>query len=955
MAAAQDLVCLLSAAHAPGPQMREASEQLRLAEQQAGFGVALLRLLQSDAAGLEIRQAGGIYFKNYVKRHWCVEHGPISADDRGLIKEGILALTVQAPRPVQIQLCAAVEEIASFDFPADWQGLLPEISRLLASPGGTAARRAAMEAAHSAFLRFRSGIRGGEATRESRSCAEAFGPAHLEVWRASCEAVISGSAIGEELALQIELLRALVCVLYDLTFLALPNFAAEHLELYIQGSMALLRYTDGAPAPSADQPPTSLEILKSNVCGTLNLYASRYNEQLQPYVAHCVKAAWDLLKQEPREAVATSAMGLFTAIAMTEWQASPFEDHAALQAILDVVLPNLRLQPSDLELLQEDPREFVARDVEGADQETRRRSAIELLRAMRRHHDVKVSEVVVAYTSQLLEQAKVASPDQATLCKDACMHLVMSLAGCISPKNNNGHNIGIIEQFFNSQVAPELNAEPVTDKVVLRASCLKFVTVLRAQIPAHCVLGVLPAVSRHILAENPVVHTYAAVCVNVLTTVTDPVPGSKRKPRYDPQQVYPVLCQMVLPMLRILLEGRGIPRNEHLARSLVAVLSFLEGLAAEVALPALQLLVQLAAAATGAQSPEYSHDIFECIAVVLKTLVPAKTEEVEAALLPCLGAIWERRDEDFLPYCFQVLALLLDLTPLQAMKPFHAELLGRVLTEDLWRARGNVPALVRLLRSYFAKHQAFVGILSTNMQAIFERFHLCLGHRKLGYCSFSLLGAVFRFLPFDLYRQYFPTALSLICARLQAKKELDLEKEFAIALSIFAHVHEDPATLPAAFEQMQPGTFPRFLTQVWLPGAKRVMLLQRRKICIFGMVKLMAYREVCENKELLGACCEGLAGLIRFRNAGLMALLASVLPFRPGGGLDGPQEGQEFEVPFSRLQHAELGPPGAFWDPLPEIQDVATGLAAIKAALLPLKPKLLDLGEASKPLLEALG
>jgi len=285
------------------------------------------------------------------------------------------------------------------------------------------------------------------------------------------------------------------------------------------------------------------------------------------------------------------------------------------------------------------------------------------------------------------------------------------------------------------------------------------------------------------------------------------------------------------------------------------------------------------------------------------------------------------------------------------VKPFYADLFKQMFATDLWRAPGNVPALLRLLRAYFVKHQAFSGLIAEGAQLIFERFQFTLGHRKLGHSAFTLLSAVFKYLPFDLYRQYFQPALALSCSRLQAQKSSDLEKELAISLFIFLHVHEDQSTLPAAFEQIQPGMFANFLLKVWLPAAKRAFLLQRRKICMFGLTKLMHYREIRENKELLAACCQSLAGLIR-RRGGLLDWAAAFLPLKLHG--DEPQAGEEFEVPFSRLQSAELGAPGSHWDPLPEVQDASASLNVVRAALAPLQPAILELGQAAQPLIEAL-
>lgn len=305
-------------------------------------------------------------------------------------------------------------------------------------------------------------------------------------------------------------------------------------------------------------------------------------------------------------------------------------------------------------------------------------------------------------------------------------------------------------------------------------------------------------------------------------------------------------------------------------------------------------------------------------------------------LLPVLGHIWERNVDELMPYCLQVLGLMLDMTPTPALG-VYAGLLPRALAEDLWRSPGNVAGIVRLLRAYFGKHAIFSDVLSSNMQTIFERFHFALGHKSLGVFAFSLLNAILKLLPPAMYQQYFQTALALIFQRLQGRRSPDLERECLVSLSLFAHMQEDPAALPRVLAQIQPDLFLTFFEKIWLASVTKVMLLSRRKVCLVGLAKLMTYPEIHRNPPLLFACCKQLAELLKWRSAGLLCWLEIMIPSMVSKR---PEEGEEYEPKFSRLHHVELGTAkqvSGIWDLMPEIQEKAQVLVVVRALLTPIR------------------
>ena len=62
-----------------------------------------------------------------------------------------------------------------------------------------------------------------------------------------------------------------------------------------------------------------------------------------------------------------------------------------------VVIPNLSLREQDVERFEDEPIEFIRQDLEGADDDTRRRAATNFLRTLMEQFEQLVTGVVVRY------------------------------------------------------------------------------------------------------------------------------------------------------------------------------------------------------------------------------------------------------------------------------------------------------------------------------------------------------------------------------------------------------------------------------------------------------------------------------------------------------------------------------------------------------------------------------
>jgi len=917
--------------------MQAATQKLRHAESSPGFGLMLLQLLREASVDAGTRQAGAIYFKNYIRRQWTVEAagGGVAPSDRQAIKQHLLSLMLQAPKLVQVQLAAGLEEISITDYPGDWQSLLPEIVQHLKTSQDMTVLKGTMETAHTVFLKFRSQKRSPDLLKEIKYTVDGFQETHLAVFKAACERILGGSLPTDQLTLHMELIKATVGAFFSLNVVDLPEFFEDHREDYFKGFLGLLKYQSPAVTGAADQPGL-LEQVKASICECFTLFTDKYQEEFAPFLLPCVKDVWELLvsldQQEKNDQLAARGIGFLSSAAATQWPQSPFEDPNVLSGICEkVVFPNIVLRDSDAEMFEDNPAEYVRRDLEGADQETRRRSSMDLVKAMGKWHEAKVTEILVGYVKALIDQARQVEPKRAERFKDACIYLCIALAVRGQTRKegvtvvNPNVNVG---EFFANLVLPELNSpEPLTQKCLVRASCLKFVAVFRNQLAREQVGLVLQSICKLVASPSPVVHTYAANCLELLISVRDKSAQGQVALRYDAASMRPSLLQVVDPILQTIASMKGIEMNEYLMRTVARIFTFLKQQGAEAGLATLRPLATiLVAVSANPSNPMFNHNLFEAIASIVKVCAPMQPDAVENALLPSLGQILERNVADFLPYTFQTLGLLLDASP--SAKPMYQDLFARLLTAELWRAQANVPGLVRLLRAYFMKHTIFAELLRTHLQAILERFQFILCNRKTESSAFDLLNAMYMHLPLELYGQHLKTLLTVLLTRLQSGKSAKLHRDFVVSCSLFMHRSSNGTALSQTLHEIQPGLLTNLLTNIWAPVLKMTLRLDERKICVMGLAKIMAVDEVRQNPQSLNLCCAGLVHLLGLMPSASVAVAEEsddedLLPRDGGAGL-------EFEVSFSKLQNTDL--PGASSGLAPDIPDMHT---AAKAVLRP--------------------
>ena len=147
-----------------------------------------------------------------------------------------------------------------------------------------------------------------------------------------------------------------------------------------------------------DDEPGVLEELKSQICDNIGLYAHKYEEEFQPYMQQFVTAVWNLLlatgPQTKFDLLVSNAIQFLASVADRPHYKALFEDPAVLGSICEkVIVPNMEMRECDVELFEDNPEEFIRRDLEGSDMDTRRRTACDLVKGLCRHFEEKITGI----------------------------------------------------------------------------------------------------------------------------------------------------------------------------------------------------------------------------------------------------------------------------------------------------------------------------------------------------------------------------------------------------------------------------------------------------------------------------------------------------------------------------------------------------------------------------------
>ncbi|KAH8916133.1 hypothetical protein BT69DRAFT_1340540 [Atractiella rhizophila] len=166
----------------------------------------------------------------------------------------------------------------------------------------------------------------------------------------------------------------------------------------------------------------------------------------------------------------------------------------------------------------------------------------------------------------------------------------------------------------------------------------------------------------------------------------------------------------------------------------------------------LQRLVKIVAVISkNPSNPKFSHYSFESISILIRFVVPANPESLgqfEEALLGAgapFHSILHEEVWEFVPFVFQIVCQLLDLHK-DTIPEFYQTLLPPILQVTLWEQRGNIPALVRLVKTFILREPNAI-VANNQLEPVLGIFRSLIANKLNDQYGLDLLEAIFRSIP----------------------------------------------------------------------------------------------------------------------------------------------------------------------------------------------------------------
>ncbi|XP_018563409.1 exportin-2 [Anoplophora glabripennis] len=830
---------------------RPAEKFLEGVEVNQNYPLLLLNLVHKPEVDMTIRVAGAVAFKNYIKRNWPVEEDQpdrIHKSDRDAIKNLIVTLMLTSPESIQKQLSDAISIIGKTDFPLKWPELITQMVEKF-STGDFNVINGVLRTAHSLFKKYRYEFKSNELWTEIKYVLEKLAQPLTDLLSATMN-------LAETHANDVNALKViygslvLICkVFYSLNFQDLPEFFEDNMQVWMTNFHTMLTADVKSLQNTDSEEAGIMEQLKSQVCDNIALYAQKYDEEFRPYLPQFVTDVWSLLIAtglEPKyDLLVSNALQFLSSVAERNHYRSLFEDNTVLSGICEkVIIPNMEFRVSDEELFEDNPEEYTRRDIEGSDVDTRRRAACDLVNTLSQNFEARIMEIFGQYLQVMLGKYT-EDPKNHWRSKDAALYLVTSL---VSRGSTQKHGVTQtsqlvdITQFCRQQILPEMERPDVNELPVLKADAIKYVMTFRTVLPSELVVATMPQLIRHLSSESAVVHTYAACALEKILIMKD----SNNQLIVSGAQLQPIAGDLLSNLFAVL-ERPVSEENEYVMKAMMRTFCTLQERVIPFLSAALPKLTQkLQAVAKNPSKPHFNHYLFESFSLAIRIVCntnPAAVTSFEDILFPIFQGILQQDIQEFIPYVFQILSLLMENTPPGAVPEPYMQLLPCLLAPVLWERPANISPLVRLL-SAFATQAAPQIVAQDKLGGFLGVFQKLIASKSNDHEGFHLMQSMVQNFPTEALVPYQKQIFFLLFQRLSSSKTTKYVINLIVFFCLYV-VKYSANELVVTIDGIQAQMFGMVLEKLLISELQKVAGTIERKIVACGITKLL-----CECPEM---------------------------------------------------------------------------------------------------------
>ncbi|KAL8771323.1 MAG: hypothetical protein Q9209_003228 [Squamulea sp. 1 TL-2023] len=869
----QSLATTLEASLDPNKN-KQAETALLQEQKKPGFSLSLLSIVASDAYSSTTRLASALYFKNHIRRYWTDENGvyKLPQDEVISIKRELIGLMISVPANIQYQLGDAVGVIADSDFWRRWDTLVDDlVSRL--TPDNARVNNGVLQVAHSIFKRWRPLYRSDELFTEVNHVLGKFGDPFVQLLGRTDQLIEQNKNERSALSQYFSTLNLMMKLLYDLSVQDLPPIFEDNMQSLTSLLQKYLIYDNPLLHTDGDGDSGPLEFVKSGIFEVLVLYTQKYEDAFGPFVEQFIGSSWNLLTttglETKNDILVSKALQFLTSVTRLSQHARAFNNEDTMSQVIErVVLPNLSLRDVDMEMFEDEPIEFIRRDLEGSDSDTRRRAATDFLQQLLAQFQKPVTDVVLRYVNHYLSDYS-KNPTANWKSKDTAVYLFSSIAAKGAVTTSQGvksvNELVNVIDFFQANVATDLMSDSDVESI-LKVDAIKYLYMFRSQITRDQWRDAFPLVVKHLGSPEYVVYTYAAIALERVLALVD---HSKRS-FINSADVSPLSAQLLQHLFQLIErdpEPAKLQENEFLMRCVMRVVIVIRDGVVPVTDNVLEHFTKITQIiSSNPANPRYYYYHFEALGAFIRFAARSQPEKFENGLYPVFLNVLENDVHEFIPYVFQLFAALLEANPSGSLTAYYTSLVQPILSPHFWSSKGNVPALVRLLSSSIARGASQIAE-SKQLEPILAIFQNLITSKVNETYGFELLESIMAHFAPSIIEPYFVTILQLLFTRLQNSKTETFASRF-VRLYHFISSRIDSGFGADWFishaNQVQDGIYVQLYLTIILPDTQKLARPLDRKIAVISLCKTLtnsiAFAE--KYKKGWGFTCETLLKLL---------------------------------------------------------------------------------------------
>lgn len=437
----------------------------------------------------------------------------------------------------------------------------------------------------------------------------------------------------------VEVLNLLVKLFYDLSCQDLPPIFEENLAAVTSLLHKYLTYDNPLLATDDESESGPLEFVKAGICEAMTLYMQKYEDAFGELCKPFITSTWTLLTtigpETKFDILVSKALHFLTAVASIGAHAQNFNNTEILgQVVEKVILPNVSLRESDIEQFEDEPIEYIRRDLEGSDTDTRRRAATDFLRKLLENFEELVTSVVGQYIQHYLD-AFTKNPTAEWKSKDTAIYLFSAIAAKGAATTNHGikatnSRVNVLE-FFENNVAQDLVASSGVEPII-KVDAIKFLYTFRRQLTKAQWVAAFQPLVQNLASSNYVVYTYASIAVERVLFLTD----DSGQHIFGKEDVVP-FAKDLLEHLFQLIERDPAPEklqeNEFLMRCIMRVLIVIKESVISMSDNLLQHLIRITdIIGKNPSNPRFYYYHFEALGALVRYAGPSNPEKFETDL-----------------------------------------------------------------------------------------------------------------------------------------------------------------------------------------------------------------------------------------------------------------------------------------------------------------------------------